>query len=850
MFIELRSVYKTYDNGKQPPVEALKDINLKLPKTGMIFVLGKSGCGKSTLLNLLGGLDKSTDGGIYVDNQKLEKLNDKHLAAYRNTYVGFVFQENNLFNDYSVLYNVELPLIMKKQKDSKELALKSLAEVDIASLAEKKPNFLSGGQKQRTAIARAIVKNPKILLCDEPTGALDQVTGKSIFELLKQISSKRLVVIASHDREAAYEYGDRIIEISDGQIIADHSKIESKDLTDEKFEVKTSKLPFKDSLFMGIKLFKTRVLRLIMASIATIICFSAIGCFTTYIFNDLNDNIFTSLQNNDVSALFYKPVGGVGQEYSSYSRSTDFDFPDGISENYANEYDYTFLVNNFSKNNMRVDRLYTIRIDSSDYYDFSGYIEVDDTFLDDYGYDLVSGKLPVADDEIAISKYIADYYIDTGHRLNQTKVTNYQDIIFKENNFIDIFGKKLKITGIIDTKFNYEFYEPLENDTAGYFEKPIYESARANETIYGLHNAVFLGKDVFKMVYLPTEVSQFDYQIKIDTLNPIQMRNLYLDGSYEYFANTLNKENAIYYNDSMINRREGIILFIPTYSQEYTQLENSIENINMHGIDFASQSDVIDCYNTNMSVYSYEQMLQNLQLNLECDIAAIFPSNNCDMEDFSAILNENLLDQVKEFANTKCWKNNFLNTILVSPFKNKLQVNIQDSIYEPDEFMRKRLVIYNYQAKECRNVFRTDEIYGMQWKGPLFYVSIAALIVGTIMIVYHLSGIVREKKKDIGLMRCLGMKQSNICKIFILNSAVFFIGVAVISSIISSIFPIILNAAYINNIVDLKCVAYQYNIFSFLTTTAIIFVSMAIGLLIPLSKVGRIKADDVLNERK
>ena len=103
MFIELRSVYKTYDNGKQPPVEALKDINLKLPKTGMIFVLGKSGCGKSTLLNLLGGLDKSTDGGIYVDNQKLEKLNDKHLAAYRNTYVGFVFQENNLFNDYSVL---------------------------------------------------------------------------------------------------------------------------------------------------------------------------------------------------------------------------------------------------------------------------------------------------------------------------------------------------------------------------------------------------------------------------------------------------------------------------------------------------------------------------------------------------------------------------------------------------------------------------------------------------------------------------------------------------------------------------------------------------------------------------
>lgn len=146
--------YRTYDNGKQPPVEALKDINLKLPKNGMIFILEKSGWGKSTLLNLIGGLDKSTDGGIYVDNQKLEKLNDKHLAAYRNTYVGFVFKENNLFNDYSVLYNVELPLIMKKQKNSRELALKSLEEVDIASLDEKIQIFFQ------------VVKNKELLLLE------------------------------------------------------------------------------------------------------------------------------------------------------------------------------------------------------------------------------------------------------------------------------------------------------------------------------------------------------------------------------------------------------------------------------------------------------------------------------------------------------------------------------------------------------------------------------------------------------------------------------------------------------------------------------------------------------------
>lgn len=204
-----------------PPVEALKGVSFELPSAGLVFILGKSGCGKTTLLNILGGLDDFDGGDVTVNGRSFKSFTQKDYDDYRNRKVGFVFQENNLFDEYTVEYNVGMALSLQSVNDGDKKTYAALKAVGLEDYGKVKPNRLSGGQKQRVAIARAIVKNPQLLLCDEPTGALDSETGATIFELLKQISKNTLVVVVSHDRESAEKYGDSIIELKSGKIISD-----------------------------------------------------------------------------------------------------------------------------------------------------------------------------------------------------------------------------------------------------------------------------------------------------------------------------------------------------------------------------------------------------------------------------------------------------------------------------------------------------------------------------------------------------------------------------------------------------------------------------------------------------
>lgn len=217
----LRRVYKV-KNGS--PVYALDDVSLKFPETGLVFILGKSGSGKSTLLNVMGGLDKIDDGEIIINGKSSKDFSGGEMDSYRNTYLGFIFQEYNILNDFTVKENIGLALQLQHKKATDEEIEKILAEVDLTGYGKRKPNELSGGQKQRVAIARALVKEPKIIFGDEPTGALDSNTGKQVFETLKKLSKDKLVVIVSHDRDFAEHFGDRVIELKDGKVISDITK--------------------------------------------------------------------------------------------------------------------------------------------------------------------------------------------------------------------------------------------------------------------------------------------------------------------------------------------------------------------------------------------------------------------------------------------------------------------------------------------------------------------------------------------------------------------------------------------------------------------------------------------------
>lgn len=219
--LETIDLCKVYKPKKGVPVTALNRISLRFPEKGMVFLLGKSGSGKSTLLNLLGGLDKYDSGEIIIKGVSSKDFKQQYFDSYRNTYVGFIFQEYNILDEFSVGANIALAIELQGRKATDAEINEILKEVDLEGYGNRKPNELSGGQKQRVAIARALVKNPEIIMADEPTGALDSNTGRQIFDTLKKLSRDKLVIIVSHDREFSEQYADRIIELSDGNVISD-----------------------------------------------------------------------------------------------------------------------------------------------------------------------------------------------------------------------------------------------------------------------------------------------------------------------------------------------------------------------------------------------------------------------------------------------------------------------------------------------------------------------------------------------------------------------------------------------------------------------------------------------------
>lgn len=225
--IVTRNLRKTYLLGGQE-IHALDGVDLTVPEGQFLAVVGASGSGKSTLMNMLGGLDKPDTGDVDIDGQNIVRLNLRALARFRNETLGFVFQSFQLLPRQTALGNVMLPLTYRRPSPSnaKDAAKEALTEVDLADRMLNKPTQLSGGQQQRVAIARALVGKPKLLLADEPTGALDSKTSENIMALLGRLSREGLtIVLITHDPQVA-SYADRVVTMRDGRIVDDKMNAE------------------------------------------------------------------------------------------------------------------------------------------------------------------------------------------------------------------------------------------------------------------------------------------------------------------------------------------------------------------------------------------------------------------------------------------------------------------------------------------------------------------------------------------------------------------------------------------------------------------------------------------------
>jgi len=374
--LEIKNIKKEYKTGDLIQ-KALDGVSLNLRDNEFVAILGPSGSGKSTLLNIIGGLDKYDSGDLIIDGISTKKYKDRNWDSYRNHMIGFVFQSYNLISHQTLLANVELALTISgiSKNERRQRALDALDKVGLKEQAHKKPNQLSGGQMQRVAIARALVNDPKILLADEPTGALDTDTSVQVMDLLKEVAKDRLVVMVTHNPELAYEYATRIVKLKDGKIIDD-----SNPYVIDKSEIKDIKLgkasmSFLTSLGLSFNNLLTKKARTLLVSFA-----GSIGIIGIALIMSLSNGVNAYIKNTEKETLSEYPL--------TLQRST-FDMSSLLSMSVSSNKNSD---DNLVHENKVTNKLFS-DVKSNDLYSFKQYIESDKRIYEytngiEYSYDI------------------------------------------------------------------------------------------------------------------------------------------------------------------------------------------------------------------------------------------------------------------------------------------------------------------------------------------------------------------------------------------------------------------------------------------------------------------------------
>ena len=299
--LQLKDIVKKYNTGGTE-VEVLKKVNISFRESEFVSILGASGSGKTTLLNIIGGLDKYSSGDMLLMGRSTKEFTDRDWDSYRNGTIGFVFQSYNLIGHLSVIENVKLALSIsgESNKENDIKAKKALEDVGLGDHLYKKPNQLSGGQMQRVAIARALVTNPKVILADEPTGALDSKTSVQIMELIKEISKEKLVIMVTHNPELARKYSDRIVSVKDGEIIED-TKPYIEQEGNNGYELKKTAMAFSSAIKSSFKNLLTKKFRSLMTVVASSIGIISIGLVLAI--SSGMDKYIQTMQNENLSSM-------------------------------------------------------------------------------------------------------------------------------------------------------------------------------------------------------------------------------------------------------------------------------------------------------------------------------------------------------------------------------------------------------------------------------------------------------------------------------------------------------------------------------------------------------------------
>lgn len=531
----LKNISKIYEVNKKKRL-VLDDINISFDKKGLVCILGPSGVGKTTLLNIIGGLDKPTKGELFLNGISLNKLKDSKLDSYRNEYIGFVFQNYNLINNISVLDNVLMPLNISNKRIKKyNNQINNLFDrLNISKEKNKKPNELSGGQMQRVSIARALINNPSIILCDEPTGALDEKTGYEIMQLLKEISKEKLVIVVTHNNILASEFSDRIIKMKDGKIVQDSKPYICLISKNNDFKLSKIKMKINTILKLSINNLLTKKKRTILTSFGC-----SIGLIGLLILLSVSTSFKKDIEKFKKDTITSFPIS----VKTEWIKEKDEEIKNDALYTYEDNYHKNIITNDYVNyikgkteltsfisfyRNIRFNLLYKEnndikRANIDSYYLFN---LPDNNYLKE-NYILLNGKLPNDSNELVlivnsnnkIDKWVLELFGINKNKVSYAEILNkefklinndnyykyYEDKFYYNDDLKSIYNlktnKTLKIVGILKSKENND----LENSFIGYKEELVDEIINTNKNSHVVkkqlesnHSVLFMNSDLTK----------------------------------------------------------------------------------------------------------------------------------------------------------------------------------------------------------------------------------------------------------------------------------------------------------------------------------------------------------------
>lgn len=846
--LKLQNIKKDYITG-DTAVHALKGVSIEFRKSEFVSILGHSGCGKTTLLNIIGGLDRYTDGDLFINGKSTKTYKDRDWDNYRNHSVGFIFQSYNLIPHQTVLSNVELALTLSgvSKQERRKRAEDALKKVGLGDQLGKKPNQMSGGQMQRVAIARALVNDPEILLADEPTGALDSETSVQIMELLKEISKDRLVIMVTHNPELAKQYSTRIVKLLDGNITDDSDPYGGEETVKaEKAEGKRPSMSFLTALSLSLNNLMTKKARTFLTSFA-----GSIGIIGIALILSLSNGVNAYIQKVEEDTLSSYPItiekAGMdvsrlvkdlmGKNEAPEDREKDKIYSNnimtemmttmvnGISENNlvllkahiektpefeSNtseiEYKYSTVMNIYDEKGNRVNpnTVFTTvfgesAAQSQQYSGMSSFSNTevwtrlfDNSEFLEKQYDVIAGRMPEKYNEIVLAidknNQISDY---TLYSLGLKDVKELEEMMKKAQN-----GEKIEpteeVTYSYDDILNLKFKLLCNTD---YFEKS--ENGtwvnKTDDELFVQSQLAKLGEDITVVgIIRPAEGS-----VANDTAGFVGYKS-------ELMEHLINKVN-----DSEIVKAQ----------------KASPDTDVLTGLPFEA--------NENMTYEELMAYIAALPENEHAEYAAYTEQMTA-----AGMTNEQIAERfnsaIKAKNSSATYEGN-LSLMGVSDLKRPSAINIYPKDFEAKETVAELIDDYNSAAAENEKITYTDYI-GLMLSSvttiinAISYILIAfisiSLIVSSIMIgiITYIS--VLERTKEIGILRAMGASKRDVSRVFNAETLIVGFSAGVIGILITLLLLIPINAI-IDAITDISGLA----VLPVAGAAALIIISMLLTLI-------------------